>query len=556
MSDINVQEIAENALKEVNEDNEIREGTPMHDVFVKAGSLLFKKYQDEFDRLRTMTFLENYDEMSRDEMDAHASNYYVERNDGRPAVGMARLLFSEARSFFLPEGEVFVTENETRFLSSEDVELTKNEMQNQTEGDFFYVDVPVESEVNGEGNGEILANMENAPTGLLRIKTEDAPAGGVASESNEELHQKINEKIGTRDLVQDESIRSQLFEEFPFITSIKTIGMGDEEMNRDTLPFICDDVNYPDSHDGNFHIGMHTDVYLKFQQMKQTIDIVDLASEEVPVSENNDDSRYLDVDISDIVEDGALALQRSCIVNPGDQSTKELLNGSGGSTGTGTTGQSAVSESGACQTEFPLGSGGDEGGITFRSQDPTKMFSARANNKLVLPKGKIDNNGNLVTDNQGEIVGTGGGPPNNEKVISLNYFYTPELKIVQNFFENEENRSTVSDLMARHLIPAFIDIFMEYKGNVQPSIIQSEFFEMIYRGNFVEVSDLVASAYDLGANSIRMDTFQVDLEVHNKKGEVIVNDQEIEDKLTFDHPDTPPEKIRTLLPRDIEIVKV
>lgn len=536
-----VADLAKSALQEVKPSSEIREGTPMHDVFVKAGQILFQKYEEQFHELREMLFLRNFDIMDRDEMDAHSSNYFVERSNGRPSVGVARLLFSRARSFFLPAGETFIGEEETNFVSQGDVELTQNEMNAQMDGDLFYADVPIESSVDGEGNGEAIETMQNSPTGLARIETIDVPSGGVKSESNRELHQKIEKKIGTRDLVQEPSIEAQLVDEFDFITEVQTIGFQDEEMERDTVPFLGD----------QYHIGMHTDIYLKFLQLKQTIDIIDLGAESTLVTEFDEDSRYWSIDIENKVNDGAISLREVCVVNSGGD-TSEIINGNGGSGSTGTT---QVAIGGACQYEFDIGGGVGTESVSMRSLNPELTFSARANPRLIIPKGKIDNNGNLVTDNNGNIEGPL-GTPNRQKVLAVNYFYTPDLKIVQDFLDSGENRNVVADLLARHLVPSFVDVFMEYKGDARESSIEAEFHEMIYKGEFIEISDLVNAAYELGANSVRMDTLDVTLEVHNNKGEVIVNDQPIEDKLTFDHPDVPPERIRTLLPRQIVVQKI
>lgn len=540
--------LAESALQEVNPNSEIREGTPMHDVFVKAGQIIFQKYEDEFQDLRQMLFLDNYDEMDTDEMDAHASNYYVDRSEGRPSVGVIRLYFSNPRSLFYPEGETALGIEGTEFVTTEDIELTQNEMESQSENGLFYVDVPIESASDGEGHGEVIDTLQNSPTGLVRINTIDVPTGGSESESNAELHEKIGKKVGTRDLVQDESIEAQLIDEFNFINNMQTIGFRDPEMSRDTLPYMPDDNENDPS--GEYHIGMHTDIYMQFQQLKQTVDIVDLAAEGTTVTDYPDDNRYLSVKLEDHVEDGALSLREVCIVNSGEGTIGALSDD-----GTGSTGSTELTIGGACQYDFPLGGPGDNASVSMKSLNPQRTFSARAKPRLIVPKGEIDDNGNLVTDDTGEPVGPM-GTPNRHKVLALNYFYAPELNIVQDFLDDEKNRNTVSDLLARHYVPAFIDIYMEYAGSARESTIQAEFHEMIYQGNFVEVSDLISSAYELGADSVNLDALDVSLEVHNKEGEVIVNDKEITDKLTFEHPNLPPDRIRTLLPREIVIEKV
>lgn len=553
---LDVKELIEAGLQE--EDIEVAEGMPIYDLIVQNGQFIFDRFSRELEDLKQQMSLENPSELDADEVDARLSNFFMERREGQNAFGTIRLLFQQPRELNINEGEVFFGSQGTRFLAASNTSISENEMRAQTQGDFFYHDIEVRSANPGEGNNEEIVLMETEPSGLASIETITEPSGGLGGENNEEFVERAEEQLGLRNLVREQSIRAILGDQFPFISKMEPIGMNEEEMERDLVPWMLEQAS-PEE----FHSGMHTDIYMRGKELKKDEVVIDPFNDERitirgfeevddgddgPFNDNekeipNDSIDYYIYDIDELLNDVPVGLLKVCIITGDDPDQIE----------------NAIEEAiiGNCQKEFKVqpdpGSGNSEVQMVMEYDQanlPRKIgkeysYSSKVNYKLRMTADKKI--GNI---------------PNLDLILLAKYLYSPEIKSVQEFIDDMENRVVVADILAKHFAPVFLDISFEYTGSMSEEELENFVSDKVFSDEVEEMSDLIGVVYEQpGIQHIEVPSIEITRMTQSKDGEIISATEDVEgslydENIIVNDNYNMTQRIQTLVPRRVNLTQL
>lgn len=238
-------EITDHYKKELNSNLasqgvDVSPGNVLHDLFFRKhveliSPLIYEigeyKYKQDFTKPDRLTF---------EDMVKFAGNFFVNVRAGKTARGSVRLYFSVPIDISVPKDTRFQTVSGLGFLSVEDVNISAQSMITQTERFFYYLDVPVISEKEGErynvSAGEIVSCSNSFITNrAAKISNPQATSGASNLETVHSLYQRIMNSLAVRNLANEPSIRTSLFNTHPSIKRTKVIPTGDANMYRDRV---------------------------------------------------------------------------------------------------------------------------------------------------------------------------------------------------------------------------------------------------------------------------------------------------------------------------------
>lgn len=230
-------------LRENFPDFDLREGTAYRDMLIKPQSLLFQPFRDTTNVIRRNLSLGNFALMLEDEFDELVSNIFVTRRDGDNAQGTVRVFYESPRDSVIGTEVIFLSENGDSFNPQAPVIITAEQMRLNTEGLFFFVDVPVVATAAGEEfnveAGSIIF-VDGGPEGITSVNNSSALTNGVDQETNTVLFARAQTAISVRNLVTVRSIPTVLLEEFTQVREMLVIGQGEAEMLRDVTSILIE----------------------------------------------------------------------------------------------------------------------------------------------------------------------------------------------------------------------------------------------------------------------------------------------------------------------------
>lgn len=226
----NLIEYLEDKLREFNPNFSVSEGTAVRDLFVKPFSVIFQPIVDEILRVRANLSLKDAQNLSEEDLDLLAANFFVTRRSGSKATGSVRIFFGSPVDEFIAQGTVFVAANGARFAATDSVTITSSGLRLNTFGDLFFQDIAVEAEEAG-GTGNIPASLiSDAVSGSDKIVDVTNPAaftGGTDTETNEQLLERLVIAITFRNLINDPGAKLILLENFPRLLDVLVVGFGE-----------------------------------------------------------------------------------------------------------------------------------------------------------------------------------------------------------------------------------------------------------------------------------------------------------------------------------------
>lgn len=245
-------------MQEFDPEFELRKGTAFNDLFIQPLSLIVQPISDEAEEiylnqsLKRILELEEPDIYPEAAVDEIVQNYYVYRREGNTSGGTVRLLYTEAQDVNFVAGALEFTNTDSLiYVNRNNISITANQMSNQLDGEFFYLDVQVLAEAPGTeydvAANEIIAVSDENP---IRVFNSSSISGGADRETNTEYINRAQNSIGERSLNTGKGANAIFFENFSAqLEELKTIGFGDPEMMRD-IQF-------------NYHIGGRIDAWVK-----------------------------------------------------------------------------------------------------------------------------------------------------------------------------------------------------------------------------------------------------------------------------------------------------
>ena len=265
------------ALQDSNySDISVEDGTAIHDVAIKIYALLYVIFKGDVEKSKAYLSLDHAT-AKKDELgdeydtvvDSILSNWFVTRKTGIKTNGIVRLVFSSiVGSIVINTGLEVGKSKGVPILSShdyifgpEDFNLRTNIQSHQSE---YYVDISAESGIDTE---ELLTSDDTLTSSIVGwnsfIKAEILYpfSPGSLKESSEAFINRTQQVINTRELICERAVNTVLMEEYASITSIHTVGHGDEAQLRDISEF----------EQITLHIGNKADYYINAPVTKTSL---------------------------------------------------------------------------------------------------------------------------------------------------------------------------------------------------------------------------------------------------------------------------------------------
>ena len=214
------------------------ENSAFADILVKVSSLIYPPMLLEIEKMLKNQSLANYLNMSDEEMDRLMANKMVGRIQGAKSKGQIRMYFEEPFDINIPETMSITDKNGSTFFPQRSVSLSYDQMNLQMEGRFFYVDVDVESESEGEVYNigrDFIESVDIDFPHFVRVTNRFPIVGGINRESNYDLMMKGVVSQSVRDFACKWGINTLIRAKFPQVVEVRVVGAGEEGMDRDKV---------------------------------------------------------------------------------------------------------------------------------------------------------------------------------------------------------------------------------------------------------------------------------------------------------------------------------
>jgi hypothetical protein len=256
------------------EDVDVSPFSAMRDLGVRAHVVMSDPLQREVEGVKVTQSLNNYQQMTREELDALLGNYFTALQEGEKARGLARMYFPAPQSITVTVGTQFSTGSGLNFFPTTVQSITATQMSFLQEGELYYFDVLVEAE---EASTDYNIDVDEISSvvgvsGVTRVTNQARFTTGLAEESKEEAVVRTQNSITIRNLITARGAAFVIPENFPVIDTLQIIGFGDEEMLRDIIRGPTEVSEIPGGISGSrdvdlapgqfIHIGGMTDIYV------------------------------------------------------------------------------------------------------------------------------------------------------------------------------------------------------------------------------------------------------------------------------------------------------
>lgn len=287
--DVDTETFLANLLEETYDDVDVSTFSAMRDLVIRAFTVMAQPFRREVEGIKLTQSLNNYESMTRDELNALLGNYFTSLDDGSKAGGTVRMYFPSPQSVVVTPLTQFSTGSALNFYPTQVQSISNVQMSFQQSQSLYYFDVIVEAEEAGSayeiGTGEVTS--VTGISGVTRVTNLARFTGGLDAETKAEGVARVRNSITIRNLITSRGASFVIPENFPAVDTMQVIGYGDDEMDRDIVygPVAISGIpggftgsRNPDLAIGeHIHIGGKTDIYV-YQQEPDTdnLDIEDL----------------------------------------------------------------------------------------------------------------------------------------------------------------------------------------------------------------------------------------------------------------------------------------
>jgi len=254
-------------------------GTSLRDLTVGAIAAVFAFLrQENTDALKLQSLKSVQEaigttdaEALKDAVAAILSNVFINLKSGSKSRGYTIGHSSELTDVFVPttakftsaNGRIFVVDSaETYFISKTELTAIVDSDESVLEYEFRIPLVATKIGVEYDIEAGLFSSFDRFNPFVTRIDNPEKFAGGKSTETVEEVLERAPTALSVRNLINDRSITAVLDETFPEIQSILVVGMGDPEMQRDTL------ISMPEHL--LLHVGGMVDIYLLLDLVETT----------------------------------------------------------------------------------------------------------------------------------------------------------------------------------------------------------------------------------------------------------------------------------------------
>ena len=239
-------------------------GTPFYEYVVRPTAFLWAKHDQAATEFIEANTLDNYANMSEDDMDRIVSKFFVTRKVGVKVTASIRLNFFNRADYTIPADTLVDMGGGRLYRIPNQIIITALSLNQSVQDSSFYTLLPIISE--GTGNIYNLLSGVTVPTTSINFDfsdnlrsayiDSDSTDGGY-SETNVQFYYRIKNSLSARNLTTYRGVRGTLFENFS-IQECTPIGLRDSELVRDLIT-----VKLPSNDIVTFHRGGHADIYVK-----------------------------------------------------------------------------------------------------------------------------------------------------------------------------------------------------------------------------------------------------------------------------------------------------
>lgn len=262
---------AEKILESRYPDLDLRQGTGLRDLVIRPSATLLALVNKAVIYYFSQNTLPGVTDNSPTEIvDKILSNWFVERKAGKKSVISARLFFATVKNVTIGTEVFFSPDNLKKFYPVSTYSFSPAELQYESFSGEYYVDIDLVADKEGTDydltSGSLLY-FSNFDAYFLRGEINYLREMASVTETNTNFIARTKTAVSTRNLINVPSIDARLREDFDYITSVTTVGYGDEEMYRDQVTVMAPPAVDPIL----IHIGGKTDVYTRVPLQTQVL---------------------------------------------------------------------------------------------------------------------------------------------------------------------------------------------------------------------------------------------------------------------------------------------
>lgn len=224
-------------LKEEYPTLELQDGDLILDLLIKPLRLILEPMKAEINLLRKRQSLAHVDELTLQDAEDLAANFFVTRKKGSRARGTVRIMMATPSFISVTDRIRFSTADGLFFYPLKQEFISVETASMQRIGSLFYVDIGVIAEAEGE-EYNIAPGLISVVEGIPNFVSCSNPYSfemGTVSESKQDLVQRVEQSLTERSLTSRKGIKARLNDEFDSIVAMSITGYGDPEMQRDIL---------------------------------------------------------------------------------------------------------------------------------------------------------------------------------------------------------------------------------------------------------------------------------------------------------------------------------
>ena len=262
---------AEKILEARYPDLDLRQGTGLRDLVIRPSATLLALVNKAVIYYFSQNTLPGITDNSPTEIvDKILSNWFVERKAGKKSVISARLFFATKKNVTIGTEIFFSPDNTKKFYPISTYSFSPDELQYEIFTGEYFVDIDLIADKEGTEydltSGSLLY-FSNFDAYFLRGEINYLREMASVTETNTNFIARTKTAVSTRNLINVPSIDSRLREDFDYITSVTTVGYGDQEMYRDQVSVLAPPAVDPIL----IHIGGKTDVYTRVPLQTQVL---------------------------------------------------------------------------------------------------------------------------------------------------------------------------------------------------------------------------------------------------------------------------------------------
>lgn len=225
-------------------------GSNFRDLLINPLSTLFSSYQVDHEKIMSTLSVTDPALFSDEELDALASNFLVNRNEGAYHIGEIRLFFSEPRALVIPANSRFIhNASGIRYETLSNFTATKSSMSEEVVGGL-YVTPPIRirslnrSSQGSLNSGALLKSLTFKSPNPRKVQVVTDITGGAQREDNESLYNRLLDTVKTTTLASKGVIENSISSFYPQVKDVEVVGAGDPLMVRDLISYnpIVDNV--------------------------------------------------------------------------------------------------------------------------------------------------------------------------------------------------------------------------------------------------------------------------------------------------------------------------